>query len=170
MSQVDICHMRFKFWLEQNVDEVARTPERAIRLGNYLANKSQGLWKKEPLGYYTNKMIERGDKTHKLFPGLKKGYETADIGKKDYHRKLGVFYGLPNIQSIKVSDLIPTQGMTDWDEEIAKDKLKDESWLDKPINVFLSNGKMYVIDGHHRVVAHRLLGKTQITANVQKQK
>jgi hypothetical protein len=151
--------MTFREWLF----EVARSPERAIKLGNYLAAKSQKGWEKEPIGYYTNAMMTRSIKTHKLFPDVKKGREIGDIGRDAYKRRLDIFKRPPNIESIKISDLILTQANTDWDEEKAKSKLKD----DAPINVLRYEGKMYVIDGHHRVVAQRLLGKTHINANVQ---
>jgi len=142
-----------------------RSPERAVKLGNYLAKKSQEGWEKEPTGYYTNSMISRsgGNKTHKLFQNYKKGREIGDIGRNAYKKRPNIFLKPPNIQSVKLSDLIFTQAHTDWDEKKANLKLKD----DAPINVFQYEGKMYVIDGHHRVVVHQLLGKKHISANVQ---
>ena len=146
------------------VAEVARSPERAIKLGNYLQKKSHDEWQKEPSGYLNN--IMKTGSNHKLFKDVKKGWDNAEVGRRAKQNKSHIFdhdVRTPNIKKVKISDLIPLQAHTDWNPDKAKEKLEDNT----PINVLHHEGKMYVVDGHHRVVAHRLLGKTHIDANVQ---
>ena len=146
------------------VAEVARSPERAIKLGNYLQKKSHDEWQKEPSGYLNNMM--KTSSNHKLFKDVKKGWDNAEVGRRAKQNKSHIFdhdIRTPNIKKVKISDLIPLQAHTDWNPDKAKEKLEDNT----PINVLHHEGKMYVVDGHHRVVAHRLLGKTHIDANVQ---
>jgi hypothetical protein len=145
------------------VAEVARSPERAIKLGNYLQKKSHDEWQKEPSDYVNNKM--KISSNHKLFKNVKQGRDDAAsvlkvLGKS---KAFDQSYTPANIKNVKISNLIPMQAHTDWNPDKAKEKLEDN----EPISVIHHQGKMYVYNGHHRVVAHRLLGKTHIDANVQ---
>lgn len=149
------------------LQEQLRTKERALDLGDRFAKVSKRAWDKEPNGFYANRMRTSGEPNHKLHPDYKAGREKGDVGWKAYRTKAErgreVFSGEKNVQKVKISDLTYTQGHTGWDREKAKAKLDDK----EPINVLHHDGKHYVIDGHHRVMARRLLGHKDIDADVR---
>ena len=146
------------------VAEVARSPERAIKLGNYLQKKSHVEWQKEPNDSGFNNYKLKTSSNHKLFKDVKKGWDDATVVMKSLGKSKAFDDDTPkNIKKVKISSLIQMQSYTDWNPDKAKEKLEDN----EPISVIRHQGKMYVYNGHHRVVAHRLLGKTHIDANVQ---
>ena len=151
--------------LKQFIEETTRTADRALKLGDRLADKSKKDWEKQPPSYMQNKALS--SPSHKLISGSKPDYTGMNAYKSKAERGTDVFdpkVNKPNKTRIDIKKLIPSQAFTDWDSKKAKEKLGDEN----PILVLHHNDKHYVIDGHHRIVAARLKGETHINANIQK--
>lgn len=64
------------------------------------------------------------------------------------------------VENVKIADLIPTQDFIDWDKLAEKFKQKK----DKQKHPFIvkKDGKLYIMDGHHRSGADKLNGDTDI--------
>jgi hypothetical protein len=150
---------------KQFFDEATRTIDRALKLGDRLADKSKKDWEKQPPSYMQNKALS--SPSHKLISGSKPDYTGMSAYKAKAERGTDVFdpkINEPNKTRIDIKKLIPSQAFTDWNSKKAKEKINDEN----PILVLHHNDKHYVIDGHHRIVAARLKGDSHIIANVQK--
>ena len=150
----------FKAFIEESI----RTVDRALKLGDRLADKSKKDWQKQPPSYMQNRALSVS--SHKLVSGSKPDYAGMNAYKAKAERGRDVFdpsVNKPNISRIAINNLTPSQASTDWNAEKAKEKLNDKT----PILVLRHNDKHYIIDGHHRVVASRLKGETHINANIQ---
>lgn len=132
----------------QFITERKRTPERANKLGSYLAKRHSGgslitlHHDKHTSDHVFNKLVDHGEAS----------------GDKYLHK----VFAKEKTQKVKISDLHSTQGNVAWKEHMGKHKLKDR----ESIEVVHYKGKHYIMNGHHRVIAHKLLGKTHINAKV----
>jgi hypothetical protein len=146
------------------MSESKRTLQRAIGLGDRLAQRSKEEWEKQPPSYMRHKAMQ--NPAHKLVGASGIDYAGMEAYKIKAERGHDVFdpsTKKPNISKIAIKDLVPSQEFTSWDREKAKEKFKDNA----PIRVLFHKNKHYVIDGHHRIVAARLKGEKHIDANIQ---
>ena len=99
-------------------------------------------------------------------------YDDKTTGKYNVHTNKKAF-DHQGTHKIKISSLINTQHL--YYDDIVKSYINKEKtpWVDHldhndPIDVILHNGKHYIQDGHHRVMANIKLGNTEVNANVYK--
>ena len=64
------------------------------------------------------------------------------------------------VENVKIADLIPTQDFIDWDK--LAEKLKQKKDKQKHPFIVKKDGKLYIMDGHHRSGADKLNGDTNI--------
>jgi len=99
-------------------------------------------------------------------------YDDHTTGKYNVfaHKKA---FDRQGVQKIPISSLIHTQNS--YDDDIVDQYIKKAKtpWVDAldhndPIDVILHDGKHYIQDGHHRVMANIKLGNTVVNANIHK--
>lgn len=131
----------------QFICERVRTKKEATKLGLYLSKRHGG-------GIIRNK--NHDEKTGDYLYG--KAYKDSRDAGTNLHAKFhnSETHKLP-IKSIKV-----TQSETAFNKTGSKRKFNDK----EPIKVIHHKGVHYVVDGHHRIMAHKLLGKKHIDAKV----
>jgi hypothetical protein len=140
--------------------EVARSPDRALKLLNYLDKRSGGkdyvrpvprsdVAQPEDLKYVNSRLPNRDSAT--LIDRVKKMY-----GGKPY----------PAPTKVSVKKIIPIQNTVETPG--VADKLKGGNNVGDtgPVHIIRSGGKHYLLDGHHRFMAARLRGDTHIDAYV----
>jgi hypothetical protein len=125
----------------QFITERKRTQDQANKLGSYLAKRHGGNIKLK----------------HDPFAGMRVMHSMNSQGKK-----LHSSFAKEKTTTVKISDLHHTQSGVAWNAKEGKRKLKDH----EPIEVIHYNGKHHIMNGHHRVIGHKLLGKTHIHAKV----
>lgn len=121
--------------------EVVRSKDRAKKLVQYIADRKGGDENQIPFRNYHSVFL---DPTH---PSDKHAFEYQ--GKK----------------TLKVKDIYPGQGhfsQTGVNHHLNNKHTKGE------ITVVHHKGEHIIYDGHHRFLAHKLLGKKTITAHVYK--
>ena len=128
---------------KQFLDEVKRTPERALKLINNIADR-----------YDNHDEME--------FP------HWEDKGDPDpkYHAEKHMFDDM-GVQKIKIADVIP--GQQSHSHVGIKYYLTGKGNIKNPVvGILHSDGKIRLQDGHHRYMTHRLLGKKHINVRLYK--
>jgi hypothetical protein len=107
-----------------------------------------------------------------LYEGVFDSYDDKTTGNYNVkaHKK---YFDYQGIHKIPISSLIKTQH--DYSDEVVHSYLNKEKtpWVDHldhndPIDVILHNGKHYIQDGHHRVMANLKIGNTTVNAHIHK--
>lgn len=154
---------------DQFVTEVKRSPERAAKLGDYLAARhikrdfkyhAKRDWPTTGRVSLADHIQGRYDYEGSDDAALEKGYTHADrlFRKKKWR----------NIQKIPLKNIRMMQGHADFSGNYY---LKHKQDVPRPINVIQTSDHLYhIIDGHHRYLEARLRGDTHIEANVQSHK
>lgn len=143
--------------------EVFRDEKRAFKLGHYLAKRhkkqAEGIGEKRPTIMHRD--YNDADDEH-LFH---RAVAQLAFGNWAERMKLNdeseVAKHAPK-KKVPVKDLHSTQEGTHFDSANAAWKFKDTD----PILVAHHGGKHFIINGHHRVMAHKLRGQSHIDAHV----
>lgn len=144
--------------------EHQRSPERAAKLGAYLAFRH--TVRRDPINNMNRHAM--GSIMKKIHFQKQATEEERDkvVDAIVHHSKTkGTPWKRKNNPTthLPIHHLIPTQDTTDFNPDHFKStKMAD----DRPILVFHHEGKHYIWDGHHRYMRDRLLGKTHIKAEV----
>lgn len=130
----------------QTLLERSRTLQQANKLGSYVAKRKGG------------KIALSHDKGHADHIYHKLKAHAAKNG----HKYIDSHFDSQKTSKVHIKDLHATQSSVAWKAREGSHKLKDN----EPIHVVHYKGKHYITNGHHRVIAHRLMGKTIIKAKV----
>lgn len=131
---------------KQHLTEVVRDEKRATKLGVYLAKRHGGVIKNKD---YDEKA---GDIA----------YGSAYKDSRDKGHNLQNRFHNTETTKVQIDSLKLTQAHTIFNKSGAKKKFKDT----EPVSVVHHNGTHYLVNGHHRYIAHKLLGKKHIDAKV----
>lgn len=142
---------------KQYLIEVKRTVDRAIKLGEYISKKQKLKYKPT----LTDKLFKRKTddliyfKNYNPLHRIKAEHLYSQLKHKNFSEK--------EISKIPINNLIPTQDATHFNKEKAISKFNDKT----PIKILKHKNNHYIIDGHHRILAHHLQGETHINAQIK---
>lgn len=141
----------------REIEEAARSPERAEKLLNYIDKR----WGKD------GKIRTSKEEPDKEVP---KHIDKVLKPKGPYNtlvNKLKDNYPSPKTKELDTADARPSQKYVYTD--IVRNKIRnDDESKEGPIKVASHDGNETVIDGHHRLMAKRLLGKPTFDASYYK--
>jgi hypothetical protein len=124
--------------------ETVRTPERAIKLLDRIADREGG----DPNELHFNHWEYKGDPD------------------PEYHDEEHMF-DYQGVKKLPIKDVVPGQGHFSYDG--VHHYLSGEGDINEPVVAILHNDGVHRLqDGHHRLMAHRMLGSTHIKAHVYK--
>lgn len=120
--------------------------------------------------------LKREDMDHsfKVFDHYRQRMHSERAEHMQHRKEQGIRDIVPNMSELHtmvgskpkkmaIKHLTLIQGSTQFDPEYAKTrKFKDK----RPINVYHHEGKHYVVDGYHRLIAAKLHGETHIKAHI----
>lgn len=121
--------------------EVKRSPERAMKLMNYVADR------------------HGGDSNELRF----KDWHYKGDRDPEYHDEAHMF-DYRGVQKLAIKHITPGQGHFSFAG--IKHYVQDGNDHNKPIVVIKHEGEHYIQDGHHRYVSRKLLGHEHINAHV----
>lgn len=148
---------------KQFISEVVRDAGRAKKLGTYLANRHNQKKKSisDRIATFLN-VRKTDDLIH--FNNFKKQHQK--LGEHLYKKaeksgKIRDYLTAP-VTKVPIKHIIPTQDATHFTASGYDEKIKDKT----PVKIIHHKGNHYLIDGHHRLLDHKLRGETHINAKI----
>lgn len=138
----------------QFIVEVERKPIRALKLADNLLVRQNS----NPKDKYASIGLKHPHKDEGN--KLANTFRNSDYAKSFSHPGAAYYSHAP--VDLPIDKLHATQQSVSHTRKITKSKFSDS----EPINVIHHEGKHYIMNGHHRVFASRLLGKKTIKAHV----
>jgi hypothetical protein len=135
--------------------EAARTPERALKVLHRIKAMPSFAGEPYPAARNQDKQVLKV-----------KGHVTRhDLPPFHLHFAFKHWDKGP-VEQVPIKDVIPVQRSVVASGVENKLKGKREGDHNKPVEMLHKDGKTYLMNGHHRFMTHRLLGKTHIDARV----
>jgi hypothetical protein len=76
-------------------------------------------------------------------------------------------YKFEKHENLPIKSLVATQSSTKRHNTTELVRMLYNGFLDAPIKVVRKDGVNYVVDGHHRLLSHSLMGDTAIPADIE---
>ncbi len=136
---------------KQHLNEVVRDEKRATKLGLYLAKRHSG----------SNNIFFKNYDDHKAKiadHAYGKGYKNS----RSKGSNINADFDKSETKKIPLNKLHVTQDYTEFSKKGARWKMKDKD----AVHVIKHGKDHFLINGHHRYIAHKLLGKKHIDAKI----